>query len=219
MVALPDELSFEQAALAEPVAYAVHVVEMLTLTTEDVLAVIGMGPIGLFILQAARHLSGAHVYAIDTNPKRLAIAQTLGAELILNPLYDNIGQIIHEATSGFGARAVVDAAGSEATRQSAVSLVCRQGTVIFSGLHAAETNLPINDMVRNEVITRGAFAYQDQQFLRAVSLLAQGAIGLEEGWMVKAPLGEGAYWYEQLLTNPGGIAKVLLVPDPQEVLS
>jgi 2-desacetyl-2-hydroxyethyl bacteriochlorophyllide A dehydrogenase len=213
VVLLPDNLSDEQATLAEPVGYAVHVVEMLALKPEDVLVVIGMGPIGLFVLQAARHYGTANVYAVDTNEERLAIAQTLGAAAALNPLHDNVAQVIEDATGGVGAHAVVDAVGSTAVRQSALSLIRRQGTVIFSGLHTAETSLPINDMVRNEVQTRGAFAYQDAQFRRAVDLIAQGAVGLQAQWIVKAPLADGAHWYDQLINNPGGTAKVLLVPE------
>lgn len=213
VVALPDTLSFEQATLAEPIAYAVHVVEMLAPKSQDVLVVLGMGPIGLFVLQAARHYGIANVYAVDTNPERLAIADVLGASATLDPRRDNVMQVIQDATSGLGAHFVVDAVGSPATRQSAASLVRRGGTIIFSGLHAQDTTLPINDMVRNEIVTRGAFAYRADQFRRAVELIAQGALGLQDKWIVKAPLENGAHWYDQLITNPGGIAKVLLVPE------
>ncbi len=212
VVLLPSALSFEQATLAEPIAYAVHVIEMLTLESGEVLVVIGMGPIGLFVLQVALHYGTTHVYAVDTNPERLAIAQVLGAEATFNPLHDNVALVIADATDGLGAHAVVDAVGSAVTRQTAVSLVRRRGTVIFSGLHMAETSLVVNDMVRNEIITRGAFAYRDDQFCRSVDIIAQGAVGLENHWIVQAPLADGGHWYEQLITNPGRIAKVLLAP-------
>lgn len=213
VVLIPDALGFAQATLAEPIAYAVHVVEMLSLAPPDVLVVLGMGPIGLFVLETARHYGIAQVYALDTNRDRLGLAKALGAAAILDPARDNVEAIVREATAGFGAAAVVDAVGSSATRQSAAKLVRRGGTIVFSGLHVQDTSLPLNDMVRNEIVTRGAFAYRANQFRRAVDLLAHGSLGLHDDWIVTAPMGQGAEWYDRLITNPGAIAKVLLIPE------
>ncbi len=211
IVSLPGPTDLDQAALAEPIAYALHVADLATMDGGSVAAVFGMGPIGLFIIQTLKQAGYLEVYVIDTNPDRLAIAKALGATRTVNPHHqDPIEELVHEGEGRIDL--AVDAVGSAVTRQNAVRCVRRGGTVIFSGLHSAETSLPINDMVRDEITARGAFAYTDQQFLRSVELLSAGTVSLDTSWIAKVPLEDGVHWYQQLLTNPGGIAKVLLVP-------
>lgn len=212
LVPLADHVTFEQAALAEPIAYAWHVVQLSQITAQDTVVVYGMGPIGLFVLQAAQHSGCRRVYAVDTNPDRLAMAQTLGATQSVNPAEVDVVALLLHATEGRGADVAVDAVGNTLVRQNAVGSIRRGGTVVFSGLHSAETALSINDMIRNEVITRGAFAYTAAQFRQAVDLVSQGIMGLQDDWIVKAPLEDGAQWFEALLGNAGHTAKVLLVP-------
>jgi 2-desacetyl-2-hydroxyethyl bacteriochlorophyllide A dehydrogenase len=212
VVALPDTVTFEQATLAEPVAYALHVAQKAQFSESDTLVVYGMGPIGLFVLQAARHYGVRRIYAVDTNSERLAMAEALGATQILNPVNIDVPQFLADSTNGLKASVAVDAVGNAITRKNAVISVRAGGTVIFSGLHSAETALPINDMIRNEVTTAGAFAYTAAQFRSAVDLVAQGVIGLHDEWIIKAPLEDGRQWFETLLGNAGSVAKVLLVP-------
>lgn len=212
VVPLPDTITLEQATLAEPVAYALHVAQRARFSEADILVVYGMGPIGLFVLQAAHHFGVQQIYAVDTNADRLTMAQALGATATLNPSSVDVLSFVKDATYGLMATVAVDAVGNVVTRQNAVISVRPGGTVIFSGLHSAQTTLPINDMIRNEVTTAGAFAYTASQFRSSVDLVAQGAIGLNDPWIVKAPLEEGAHWFDALLGNPGPVAKVLLTP-------
>lgn len=209
---LPETLSYEQATLAEPIAYAVHVANLADIQAEHRIAIHGMGPIGLFVLQVSRHRGARQVLVVDTNDERLAIAEALGAGEVLNPTQVDAVQLIREHTDGLGADIVVDAVGSSVTRANAVLSARMGGTVVWSGLHSAETSLPINDMIRQEIRTLGAFAYSAREFGQALDLLAQGAVGLRDEWMVKSPLADGALWFDRLLGNPGGVAKVLLTP-------
>ena len=81
--------------------------------------------------------------------------------------------------------------------------------MIFEGLHDAESTLPINTMIRNEVTCIGSFAYSSLNFGTALQWLAEGRIGLEGG-IIESPLEEGAQWFERLLGNQGKVSKVLL---------
>ncbi len=117
---LPETLSYEQATLAEPIAYAVHVANLADIQAEHRIAIHGMGPIGLFVLQVARHRGARQVLVVDTNDERLAIAEALGAAEVLNPTQVDAVQLIREYTGGLGADIVVDAVGSSVTRANAV---------------------------------------------------------------------------------------------------
>ena len=87
---------------------------------EHRIAIHGMGPIGLFVLQVARHRGARQVLVVDTNDERLAIAEALGAAEVLNPTQVDAVQLIREYTGVLGADIVVDAVESSVTRANAV---------------------------------------------------------------------------------------------------
>ncbi|BBH23040.1 galactitol-1-phosphate 5-dehydrogenase [Paenibacillus baekrokdamisoli] len=199
---LPDHVTTEEGAFAEPFACAVHVCRLLALTPTDRLLIYGAGPIGLFALQAAQVYGLRDIVIVDLNESRLEIARELGGIAVTD-----INQL--EETSAAGFDAVIDAVGAEATRQRSVASAHPGGKVIFTGLHEAASNLAINDMIRNETWVKGAFAYSQEDFETALQWIGQGRVNLLP-WTVTAPLSEGAASFEKLITGPGKIAKILL---------
>jgi threonine dehydrogenase-like Zn-dependent dehydrogenase len=85
------------------------------------------------------------------------------------------------------------------------------GTLILSGLHEETSPIPAADIIRREIVVRGAFAYSPANFAEALRLLAEGTIRLDP-WIVEAPLAEGGQWFDRLIDAPGNVAKVLLIP-------
>src|SRR5690606_20964358 len=81
---LPDDLSFEHAAMVEPVAIAMHAVRRAAPAPGDTAVVVGSGMIGLLVIQALRAAGVAQVIAVDREPSRLEIARTLGATDTVN---------------------------------------------------------------------------------------------------------------------------------------
>ncbi|MFN3334074.1 MAG: hypothetical protein ACK47M_16315 [Caldilinea sp.] len=71
--------------------------------------------------------------------------------------------------------------------------------------------MPAADIIRREIVVRGAFAYSSANFVAALNLLVENAIRLDP-WIVEAPLAEGGAWFERLLAAPGNVSKVLLRP-------
>lgn len=199
---LPDDVSFEEGAFAEPFACAVHICRLLELNSADRLIIYGAGPIGLFALQAAHVFGVKDVVIVDLNESRLEIAKELGGIAVTDSgLASSVPQ------DGFDA--AIDAVGAGITRQKCVKAVRRGGRVIFTGLHEAESTLPINDMIREEVTTKGAFAYSNEDFATALEWIGQKKVNLLP-WTVTKPLEEGADCFERLIAGPGKIAKYLL---------
>lgn len=210
---LPLHVTFEQGALTEPTACAVHTVELAEVTPLHSILVIGMGPIGQLILQAMLVHGAKHLIAVDTNPHRLALAQSLGAHVI-HPKEQNVTEEVQRITDGQGVDVSIDAVGSSLTRAQCVQSLRAGGRAVLVGLHEEESSLPINQMIRREIQVVGAFAYSSENFAAALQLIADGRMGFSEG-VVKAPLEEGAYWYETLVGNAtdiGQVTKVLLRP-------
>jgi threonine dehydrogenase-like Zn-dependent dehydrogenase len=206
---LPAGLSLRTAALSEPVACAVRIVESAGSIQGEVVFVAGAGTIGLFTLQVLLLQGAQRVFISDINAERRAAAAKLGGEA-LDPQAADVVKIVREATGGYGAAAAVDAVGMASTRAQCIAATRSTGTVILSGLHEESGSLPSAEVIRREIILRGSFAYSPQNFGQAVNLLAQNAVRLDE-WMVQAPLAEGGAWFDRLVAG-SGTAKVLLTP-------
>jgi threonine dehydrogenase-like Zn-dependent dehydrogenase len=199
---LPDNVSFEEGAFAEPFACAVHICRLLKLDSSDRLIIYGAGPIGLFALQAAHVMGVKDVVIVDLNESRLEIARELGGIAVTDP--EQAGMVPKD-----GFDAAIDAVGAGITRRKCIKVVRRGGRVIFTGLHEAESELPVNDMIREEITAAGAFAYSSEDFSAALEWIGQGKVDLLP-WTVTKPIGEGADCFESLIGGPGKIAKYLL---------
>jgi 2-desacetyl-2-hydroxyethyl bacteriochlorophyllide A dehydrogenase len=198
---LKDHVSFDEGAFTEPCACAAHICKLLKLLPTDKLLIMGAGPIGLIALQSAQ-LHGLHdIVLIDINEDRLQIATELGAVTATNLdlLKDN---------AKFDA--ALDAVGLELTRKTCIQSVKPGGRVVFTGLHEEESNLPINLLIRNEIQVMGAFAYHSDDFETALQWISEGRISLSP-WTIFAPLEEGRACFQTLISNPGSIAKILLM--------
>jgi threonine dehydrogenase-like Zn-dependent dehydrogenase len=205
---LPDTISMEHAALTEPLACALRAIQLANCAALDRAVVIGRGPIGLLILQALKQFGVEIVCATDTDADRRAMGAHFGISA-LDPLGDDVAAHVREATDGLGADVVFDAVGTDATRRQAVDLAASGGRVVLVGLHAEESPIPINAVIRREVSLLGSFAYTPNIFAAALGWLAAGRITIDE-WLIKAPLAEGGACFERLLGKPGPVAKILL---------
>jgi len=205
---LEAHVSLEQGALTEPVACGVRVAELADAGPEDTVLVAGMGPIGVFALQAVLLKGAKRVIAVDLSNERLAFAAGLGAHVI-NPREQNVEEAIRELTGGRGVDAAIDAVGASVTRQQCVASAANGGKVVFTGLHQAETTLDMNDLVRREIKLLGSFAYSKANFRTAMEWIAAGKINLGDRLTV-APLHEGPEWFARLVHSPGKEIKILL---------
>lgn len=201
---LPKNVGFAEGALAEPIACAVHACRMLKLSPEDRLFIAGAGPIGLFTLQAAQAFGLSDIVISDINQERLDIARELGGIAIAQTVEELKADQLPE-----GFDAAVDAVGMDVTRTGCVAAVKAGGRVVFTGLHEAESQLPINLAIRNEISMMGAFAYTPYDFKLALQWIGEGKNRLLP-WTVNTPLENGKESFEKLITGPGKIAKILL---------
>ncbi|MCR2821715.1 galactitol-1-phosphate 5-dehydrogenase [Lederbergia panacisoli] len=196
---LEDHVSFDDGALAEPFAVAVHLCRLLKLDPTHRLLVMGAGPIGLFTLQVAQVYGLKDIVVVDLNEERLDIARELGAITSTN-LADFVNGSFDAA---------VDAVGIGITRLQCVEYVKPGGSVVFSGLHQNESSLPINDIIRNEIKMFGAFSNNRADFETALQWISEGRVNIMP-WTIHAPLEDGSACFEKLISNPGKTAKIML---------
>lgn len=209
--AIPGEVSFEQAALVEPVSVAVHAVKRSKLKPGDSVLVVGAGMIGQLCVQAAKAAGAALVLVSDLDDARLERGLASGADRTLNPRNDNVASIAREMTEGRGVDVALEAVGATDPIDTAIEATRKGGTVVLVGNVSPRIELPLQSVVTREITLVGACG-SNGEYLECLDLIARGAIHVDSLISAVAPLEEGAQWFARLKQQEAGLLKVLLRP-------
>lgn len=136
-VPIPAEVSFAAAALAEPLAIAMHSLRLAAIGAGESVAVIGAGPIGLLTIAALRAVKAGRIWAIEPLAHRRALARTMGADAALEP--QEAKEEILRATAQRGVDCAFDCAAGTETTPQAIQLTRNAGRVALTGIHATPT--------------------------------------------------------------------------------
>jgi L-iditol 2-dehydrogenase len=207
---LPDGVTFNQAAMVEPVAVAFHAVELTPLSLNDSAVVVGAGMIGLCLIQALR-LHGCRIFAVDVDQHRLNLAKTLGAEICLQADAPELVATIKQQTDGRGADAAFEAVGIAESLKTAISCVRRGATITLVGNLSPLVELPLQAVVTQQLRLQGSCAIAGE-YPAVLAKIATGEIQVEPLLSATAPLSEGAAWFERLYRKERGLMKVILIP-------
>lgn len=206
---LTDDLSFDAGSLAEPLACGVRAVRQGHMQPGASLLIIGAGPIGLCCLVAARAAGITQIAISDVAATRLHVAHDWGAQATINPRGVDVVQAIHDFQAG-GVDCVIDAVGTDVTRDQAVYAVAPGGNVVYIGLHEEASPLAANYLVRQEITITGSFAYAEDDFATALGLLEAGALRPTPDWLVDRPLADGPAVFEELISGTAMATKIVL---------
>jgi 2-desacetyl-2-hydroxyethyl bacteriochlorophyllide A dehydrogenase len=200
------DVTAEVATLTEPLANAVHVAAR-AVREGDRVFVIGAGPIGVLMAKAALLYGATRVLVTDPLAERLLLAEAQGAETVTR---DDPVRAVLDATDGEGADLVIDAAGFEATWAMGLKAVRARGRIYEVGLGAGSGTVDFFAVLGKEATITGSYAWGDDDFARALELLAQGALD-PTGWITTMPLADGQRAFQELVDGAGRF-KVVLVP-------
>ncbi|WP_099021031.1 zinc-dependent alcohol dehydrogenase [Mycolicibacterium palauense] len=182
LVALPDDLDDRHAVLIEPLATPVHTVRRAVETVGDLagrpVVVIGAGPIGLFVLLAARH-AGARVVVADLLESKRARAERLGAAGTFDPAAADAIGTARRALGG-PAAVVFDCVSRESSVAQAVELVDKGGAVMVVGVADGAVPVPLGLIQDRELALIGSLMYVRRDFTAAADLLASGSVPVDE---------------------------------------
>lgn len=211
-VSLPEALGDEVGTLVEPLAVAMHAVNITPFGLLDRVVIVGAGPIGLLALLAARLRGAGTVIVTDRDAHRLDVARRLGADLAIDVTETDPVSAVMDATAGVGADAVFEAVGIAATVTQSVAVARPGGHVTWVGNSAPEVPMPMQQLVTRELTVRGAYGYVDE-FDLAVEALATRRI--DAGALIErtAALEEGEELFRQLAAGSLSAVKVVLVPE------
>jgi len=178
MQGVPDGISYEEAAITEPLACVLHGVEQANVKLGDTVAIIGAGPIGLLHLLTVKKMGAGRTIMIDLVDERLGFAEKLGADATVNSGKENVETRIRELTGGYGADVAIEAIGLSATWEQALKLARKGGTVLEFGGCPPGTEIKVNaEMLHyGELTVMGTFHTTPLHFRRALNLIATRTI-------------------------------------------
>jgi L-iditol 2-dehydrogenase len=208
---LPENLSFDQAAMVEAVSVAVHAVKRTPLPKGASVMVVGTGMIGLLVVQALRVAGCKQIIASDLDESRLGLAAKFGATQIFKAGEPGIPEKIRALTDGRGADAVFEVVGLPQTVKTAIECVRKGGSVTLVGNLKPQVELPLQSVVTREISLIGSCASAGE-YPACLDLIASGQINVTEFISATAPLEQGAQWFERLYAGEKGLMKVLLKP-------
>ncbi len=208
----PDTLSFEHAAMVEPLAVAVHAVDLSDIQEGSTAMVVGAGTIGLLVLQAARLAGCRAVYVVDVDASRLELAAELGATVTINAKTTDAVAEVKKHTDGVGVDVALEAVGSTATIKTAVESVRKGGTVTLIGNVVPTAEIPLQAVVSRQLRLQGSAASAGE-YPRCIEMLATGKVNVKPLISMVAPMAEGAQWFERLHAREQGLLKVILTPE------
>ena len=140
---VPDGLSDDAAALAQPLAVALHAVRRSGLESGQACAVIGVGGIGAFIVAAAVARGASPLIALDIDEERLQTARGVGAAVTANVRGRSLSEVILAHTGGDGAHVVIEASGAPGAPAAALAAARRGGRVLIVGLQSAPREIDL----------------------------------------------------------------------------
>ena len=178
-VKLPNGMSYEHAALAEPLAVAVRAVRKGRVGLGDTVAIVGGGTIGLFALQAARVAGASAVYVVEPHAWRRDLALRLGADAAIDPREASAAEQLRAVTD-IGPDIAIDASGVPAATLSAIDAVRRGGRVVIVALPIASTTINFMSIVNTEKEIIGSLSHiYDEDYAAAIRLLSDGRVQAE----------------------------------------
>lgn len=210
MYKIPKELDLKVAALAEPIAVAVHDVRRSGLKVGETVLVIGGGPIGMLIAMVARNAGARKIVISEISDGRRKVAKKLNF-ITVNPLAKNFNETIMELTDGKGFDVCFEVSGSKPGITTAIDVAKIGGTVMVVGMTSESYLVNLSLIFSKELTIQGVRIHSQYNFIGAVKLLESGDLNHEFSTLISKVYAlddvEEAFEFSQV---PGDYFKVLV---------
>jgi len=211
LYALPDQVTFSQAAMVEALSIAFHAVERTPISLNDTAVVVGAGMIGLLVIQSLKLAGCGTIIAVDTDQERLDLALKLGADTGLKADAVNVKEEVWAQTAGRGADVSFEVVGIPATVTTAIDILRKGGRLTLVGNLSPNVDFPLQSVVTREITLYGSCA-SCGEYPACLDMIAAGKVNVDALISAVAPLAEGASWFQRLQNREPGLMKVILKP-------
>jgi len=214
MLRIPDHVSYQDAALVEPLACVMRGLEETGVRPGDSVAVIGLGPIGMMFVRMAKAVYQTRVIAIGRRQTQLDRAAAMGAdELVLNSDGSDVVEPVRKLTGGRGADVVIEAVGLPEVWQLALKLLRRGGVVNFFGGCPTGTEVAVDTHLLHysELTLKASFHHTPALIRKALDVVGRGSVSAKDFVNRVEPLANLREVLEHLMSHNGHL-KTAIIP-------
>ena len=217
---VPDDLSFEQAALIEPSTVARHMLDLGGFAPGQTAVVFGAGSIGLMTVQWLRILGASLIICTDVIAENLATARALGAHVTLNPKTADIPAEVRKQT-GDGVDLALEAAGVPQALAQTIQVTRPGGSVVCGGNQPLDASLPmsfIENLMRKELRLVGCFMsysapFPGHEWTESIQALRDGSLDMDTMISHRCALAEAPRIFAEIAAHELAHRKIILLPE------
>ncbi len=217
---LPDALPLESAALIEPSTVARHILDLGNFQPGQTAVVLGVGSIGLMVVQWLRILKASLIICTDVSEANLAVAHKLGAHVMLNPHQMDVKAEVFRLT-GNGVDLSVEAAGVPQALAQTIQVTRPRGSVVLGGNQPLDASLPmqfIEDLMRKELSLNGCFMsysapFPGHEWTDTVKAIQSGELNMDAVISHQYPLSTAPHVFEEIAAHRLSHQKIILLPE------
>ena len=207
---LPESLSFEEGAMIEPLAVAVHAVRRFGEVEGKKVAVLGAGPIGNLVAQSAKALGADTVMVTDVSDYRLELAKRCGADVTVNTAREDFGQAMVRCMGPDKADVIYDCAGSNVTMNQAIRCARKGSVIILVAVFADMATVDLAVLNDHELDLNTTMMYRHEDYVTAIELVEQGKVQLRPLMSRTFPFRQFKQAYEYIDANRETSMKILV---------
>jgi len=208
---IPDNVTFEQAAMVEPLSIAFHAINRSKVTLNSSAVVVGSGMIGLLIIQLLRIYGCGKIIAVDKVQSKLDLAKKFGATDIVRADLADVPTEVRRITGNRGADIAFEAVGVTPAVESAVESLKKGGTLTLVGNLMPAIDLPLQSVVTRQISLNGSCASAGE-YPECLDLISSGKVDVDSLISRVVPLEEGPQWFKRLYNGESGLMKVIIRP-------
>lgn len=205
---IDPSLSWSEIALIEPFTIGAQAMLRGQVQEDDMVYIIGAGPIGLCCLKMAIN-NGAKVAIADYNEERLEFAKEWGAQLTINPNNQDVSESISKWTKGMGANVVIDAVGVPSTVEQTIEVTSVAARIVLLGFHTEISRIAQVNITKKELTICGS-RLQTHRFPEVVKLFNSKKFNVRDLVSHEFSLDEADKAFKLMEEMPPGVRKVII---------
>lgn len=214
---LPDAVTFEQAAMIEPLSVAYHATVLPRvapgLEGRMTAAVVGCGNIGLLIAQLLKARGFGKVLVSDVSEEKLRLAKKLGLSDRVDSSRETMADAALRLTGGRGVDLSFDAVGVESSVMDAIRALKKGGECVLVGNVTPAVPIPLQEVVTKQLTLYGSCA-SSGEYPQCLDRIADGSVDVDALISKAVPLSEGNEWIHRVYNREPGLSKIVLLPWP-----
>jgi L-iditol 2-dehydrogenase len=210
---LPENVSFEEGALIDLLACALHGAHRANFSIGDYVAIIGQGPAGLLLTQLARLAGAGKIITCDIDDSRLVLSKKLGADFTVNAIKENLVEKILELTDCKGCDISIDAVGKPIIAAQAIEVLKPGGRTVIFGFHLKPAEINLARVFDKELEIKASFrTVGERDYRQSIMLVSHGQIDLKSLITHVMPLEQIGNALNLIEKGSEGAIKIILKP-------